>query len=111
MTPYQSPLLVPGLLDESETAAILKCSLAKMRSDRFYRRGLPYVKLGRNVRYRLEDIQTYVDSHVVRHEKAADFDNTKITPQRSPELTHPCSSKLTHLAFAHKTDPGITPSN
>jgi len=31
--------------------------------------------------------------------------------QRSPELTHPCSSKLTHLAFAHKTDPGIAPSN
>ena len=34
-----------------------------------------------------------------------------IVPQRSPELTHPCSSKLTHLAFARKTDPGITPSN
>jgi len=34
-----------------------------------------------------------------------------LIPQRSPELTHPCSSKLTHLAFAHKTDPGITPSN
>ena len=35
----------------------------KLRIDRCKRRGLPYVKFGKSVRYALTDIQNYMDNH------------------------------------------------
>jgi len=58
-----------------------------------------------------EDQGTTVVSAQEPEEMVFDMAGMMRRPQRSPELTHPCSSKLTHLAFARKTDPGITPSN
>lgn len=56
-----------GLFCETEAAQYLGCSIHKLRADRFYRRGVNYVKIGRCVRYRLEDLQAYVVKHTVSH--------------------------------------------
>ena len=44
------------LLDESEVAEAKKCSVQKLRNDRHLRRGLPYIKDGRSVRYSPVDV-------------------------------------------------------
>lgn len=49
------------LLTEQEFARITKRSVASARRDRLMRQGCPYVKLGALVRYRPEDIRTYLE--------------------------------------------------
>ncbi len=41
----------PELLDEKETAALLRVSVAKLQRDRWAGTGMPFIKLGRSVRY------------------------------------------------------------
>ena len=48
------------LLNEKEVSAMLNVSLAKLRQDRFIRKGLPYIKLGKSVRYHPADIEAYL---------------------------------------------------
>jgi len=43
-------------IDETETAGMLSISVHTLRGQRHTRRGLPYYKLGRSVRYRLSDV-------------------------------------------------------
>jgi|GEM_PF-1458561 len=69
MTMQYQPSVATGLLTEAEVARILKCSVHKLRADRFYRRGVPYVKNGRCVRYRPEDVQRHIDNNVIMHGK------------------------------------------
>lgn len=45
------------LLDERAVAALVGCSVAKLRSDRCKGRGLPYAKVNRLVRYRRADVE------------------------------------------------------
>lgn len=57
-TPYQQRLLAP-----SETAALIDVTegtLAVWRSTGRY--ALPFVKIGNKVRYRLEDVQAWLES-------------------------------------------------
>lgn len=49
-------------LKDTEAAKVLRCSPSKLRNDRSQGQGLPYVKLGRLVFYRLADIQAAVDA-------------------------------------------------
>ena len=42
---------MPRFLKEQEVAEIIRCSLSKLRADRWLRQGLPYVKNGRSVLY------------------------------------------------------------
>jgi hypothetical protein len=49
------------LLTEQEYARITKRSVASVRRDRLIRQGCPYVKLGALVRYRPEDVRTYLE--------------------------------------------------
>ena len=55
-------------LDEKKTANMAGCSVQKLQQDRFNRKGLPYVKLGRMVRYNLQDVVAYMESHKITHE-------------------------------------------
>lgn len=50
------------LLNEKEAAIFLGCSIHKMQRDR--RKGSPirFVKIGANVRYKLCDLESYVQS-------------------------------------------------
>jgi excisionase family DNA binding protein len=52
-----------NLLDETEAAEKLGVAVQTLRNWRHIRRGLPYVKIGRIVRYREKDLLDYVDQH------------------------------------------------
>ena len=56
-------------LTEKDVAKITRLSLATLRNDRFLSRGIPYVKIGRSVRYNLEDVIGYMESHKINLEK------------------------------------------
>lgn len=52
-------------LNEKEVSCLTKMSLSTLRAHRFYRKGLPYTKIGRSVRYRLADIVSFMEAHRV----------------------------------------------
>lgn len=56
-------LLDKQLLTERQVAELLQKSVQSLRNDRSLGRGLAYVKIGRSIRYRAEDIAEYIESH------------------------------------------------
>lgn len=54
------------LLTETELAAITKKSIRTLQGQRLRGDGIPYVKMGAHVRYRMTDIQRYLDEHTQR---------------------------------------------
>ncbi|RVU07151.1 DNA-binding protein [Novosphingobium umbonatum] len=67
----------PALLTEKQTADLLNISPRSVRNART-NGSLPYVKIGRLVRYRREDINALIDNAVVANEPAIGT----ITPSR-----------------------------
>ena len=55
---------VPNLLTEQGAAGVLNCSVAFLRKCRLFKTGPVYLKLGRLVRYRLEDLAAYIDASI-----------------------------------------------
>lgn len=55
-------------LSEKATAQMLDTTTKRLQQDRFYRKGLPYVKFGKSVRYSLQDVVAYLEGCKVRHE-------------------------------------------
>ena len=51
------------LVNEHKAAKRTDQAVQTLRNDRHNRRGLPYVKLGRSVRYAVVDIDSYIKSH------------------------------------------------
>jgi hypothetical protein len=58
-------LLESALLTEKDVADHLQVSLSKLRLDRFYKRGLPYIKISRTIRYSPKQIDAYFSEHTV----------------------------------------------
>lgn len=56
---------VGTILNEEQSAKVLGCSVALLRKWRLFREGPSYVKIGRLVRYRQEDLDAFLDSHRV----------------------------------------------
>ena len=56
-------------LTETQCAAITNIALSTLRNQRFERRGIPYVKLNRSVRYSLQDILDYMQAHRIETEE------------------------------------------
>ena len=54
-------------LTEREVSVLTGFSLSKVQQDRFFRRGIPYCKVGRSIRYSLEDVLAFMDRHKIRH--------------------------------------------
>ena len=53
-------------LNEKETAEYLNCSPVTLAKDRCDRKlGIPFYKLGRNVRYNIDDLETWMDSRKI----------------------------------------------
>jgi len=56
---------LPRYLTEKEVAKMTGLSLSTLRNARFQSRGLPYVKIGRSVRYSLVDVIDYMERRKV----------------------------------------------
>ena len=54
------------MLDEKQTAGALKVSVALLRKNRSKGIGCPYVKIGRRVVYRVQDVNEYLTARTVR---------------------------------------------
>lgn len=52
-----------ALFSQETVAAIRDCSLATIERDRWIGIGIPFLKMGRLVRYRKSDIRTWLDMH------------------------------------------------
>jgi len=63
---------LPRYLTEKEVARMTGRSLSTLRSDRFKCQGLPYVKIGRSVRYALKDVVVFMESRKVIHDNNLD---------------------------------------
>jgi hypothetical protein len=61
----EKTLTLPRLVDEDAAAAYLGRSVASMQRDRALKQGPRYVKIGRLVRYLVEDLEAYVRANVV----------------------------------------------
>ncbi len=59
----------PKYLNERIVANITGRALPTLRNDRHLRRGIPYSKVGRSVRYCLEDVVNFMEKNRI------DFDN------------------------------------
>ena len=55
----------PKLFNGIETAEMVSRAVQTLRNDRHRRQGIPYVKLGRSIRYSLEDIVDYLDARKI----------------------------------------------
>lgn len=53
-------------VDERAVSQITGRALATLRNDRYVGQGIPYVKMGRSVRYRLDDVINYMESQKVK---------------------------------------------
>jgi hypothetical protein len=51
------------MLTEVELSKLTKFSLSKLRADRWKGTGIPAVRCGRSIRYRLSDIEEYLEKN------------------------------------------------
>lgn len=61
----QESILLPALLTPKQAAEYLGCSPQKLERDRWCGNKIPYVKLGRHVRYRAIDLIEYVNENII----------------------------------------------
>lgn len=52
-------------VDEREVSRITGRALPTLRNDRCKKQGIPYIKIGRTVRYCVQDVITFMDSHKI----------------------------------------------
>lgn len=55
-------------LPEKEVSSMTGFSLSKLQQDRFYRKGIPYIRLGRSIRYSIQDVLDYMNAHKINPE-------------------------------------------
>ncbi|MDS1115305.1 helix-turn-helix domain-containing protein [Gordonia westfalica] len=63
--PDQSVSALPKLVTPAEVAAMLHTTTAALSQDRYLGQGIPYVKHGRKVLYRWEDLHSYLAANTV----------------------------------------------
>lgn len=68
-----------ALFNQETVAAIRDCSLATIERDRWVGIGIPFIKMGRLVRYRKSDINTWLDQQPLLQS------TTHLTPHRCKE--------------------------
>ena len=57
-------------LTEKQVAEITQIALSTLRNDRFLGQGIPFIKIGRSVRYSLTDVVNFMESYRVKtHQK------------------------------------------
>jgi predicted DNA-binding transcriptional regulator AlpA len=58
-------------LTERDAAAHIGLSVRTLQKRRFERQDPPYLKIGRSVRYRLEDLDAFLEAHRINPSQAA----------------------------------------
>lgn len=61
----QQTIQLPALMKPEQAAEYLGVSPQKLERDRWCEKRIPYVKMGRHVRYRAVDLIAYVEASVV----------------------------------------------
>lgn len=56
---------VPVLLTEAQVSEMTGLPVASLKTERCRGLGMPYVKFGRRVRYRTDDVTAYINAHTV----------------------------------------------
>ena len=56
---------LPQYVNEKKVSKITGRALPTLRNDRHNRRGIPYCKIGRSVRYALSDVISYMESRKI----------------------------------------------
>ena len=56
---------LPQYVNEKKVSEITGRALPTLRNDRHTRRGIPYCKIGRSVRYALSDVIFYMESRKI----------------------------------------------
>jgi hypothetical protein len=57
---------IPRYVDEKEVSRIIGRAVQTLRNDRFRGQGVPYVKMGRAVRYRLSDVIAFMEDRKIK---------------------------------------------
>ena len=65
ITPMREERIPRRLLKDTEVEAQYGISRFTLRADRVRARKFKFIKIGRSVFYRIEDIETMLDSHVI----------------------------------------------
>ena len=58
----------PFYIDERKVSEITGLTVSCLRAHRFRRVGIPFFKIGRAVRYRLDEVESYMNSRKVKTE-------------------------------------------
>ena len=66
-----NPDSIPEVTTEYGAAKILGKSVQTLRNERHLRKGCPYIKMGRSVRYRVDDLLDYLEKHRIDPEAMA----------------------------------------
>jgi predicted DNA-binding transcriptional regulator AlpA len=53
-------------LNEKQVSELTGLALSTLRNDRFMGRRLPYIKIGRSVRYSLDDVVGFMEAHKIK---------------------------------------------
>ena len=53
-------------LNEREISKLTGLSLSTLRNNRSQKRGFPYAKIGKSVRYALQDVENYMQNHIIK---------------------------------------------
>jgi excisionase family DNA binding protein len=65
--PNQTEIL-PRYITEKQVAQLTGLALSTIRHHRFERRGIPFVKVGRAVRYSIDDVLRFMEGNKVQTE-------------------------------------------
>ena len=78
-------------LTEVTVAEITGRALSTLRNDRSIGRGIPYIKIGRSVRYDINDVVRFMEAHKIRTEDSVYLDDQSsrevLNPRRADSLS------------------------
>ena len=53
-------------LTEKAVSQLTGISISTLQKARFFRKGIPYSKIGRSVRYSIKDVQAFMAAHMIQ---------------------------------------------
>ena len=63
-------------INEQQVSEITKMALSTLRNNRSKGQGIPYIKVGRSVRYDLQDVIEFMNAHKILTEKYWESEET-----------------------------------